>query len=51
MQEEPFTYQDIVARMVKRGEVPPKIAVTNMTTDYFSIRASLARTGSSGTTE
>ena len=49
--EEPFTYEDIVGRMTKRGEIPPKIAVTNMTTDYFSIRASLARTGSRGTTE
>jgi hypothetical protein len=49
--EEPFTYEDIVGRITKRGEIPPKIAVTNMTTDYFSIRASLARTGSRGTTE
>jgi hypothetical protein len=49
--EEPFTYEDIVGRMTKRGEIPPKIAVTNMTTDYFSIRASLARTGSRGTKE
>jgi hypothetical protein len=49
--EEPFAYEDIIARMTARGEVPPKILVTNMTTDYFSIRASLARTGSSGTVE
>lgn len=49
--EEPFTYEDIIGRMVKRGESPPKIVVTNMTTDYFSIRASLARTGSHGTGE
>jgi Alpha/beta hydrolase domain len=49
--EEPFTYEDIVGRIRKRGEEPPKIAVTNMTTDYFSMRASLARTGSRGTTE
>jgi hypothetical protein len=49
--EEPFTYQDIVARMVQRGELPPKMVVTNMTTDYFSIRASLARTGSRGAAE
>jgi Alpha/beta hydrolase domain len=49
--EEPFTYEDIVTRITKRGEIPPKIAVTNMTTDYFSMRASLARTGSRGTTE
>jgi hypothetical protein len=49
--EEPFTYEDIVGRVVKRGELPPKIVVTNMTTDYFSLRASLARTGSRGTVE
>jgi hypothetical protein len=49
--EEPFTYEDIVGRIKRRGEEPPKIAVTNMTTDYFSMRASLARTGSRGTTE
>jgi len=49
--EEPFTYEDIVGRIKKRGEVPPKIVVTNMTTDYFSMRASLARTGSRGTRE
>jgi hypothetical protein len=49
--EEPFTYEDIIGRMIKRGEVPPKVVVTNMTTDYFSIRASLARTGSRGTAE
>ena len=49
--EEPFTYEDIVGRIKKRGEVPPKIVVPNMTTDYFSMRASLARMGSSGTTE
>jgi hypothetical protein len=49
--EPPFTYADIIATMTARGEVPPKLLVTNMTTDYFSIRASLARTGATGTTE
>jgi hypothetical protein len=49
--EEPFTYESIVGRIEGRGEVPPKIVVTNMTTDYFSMRASLARTGSRGTVE
>ena len=49
--EEPFTYEDIVGRVVKRGELPPKIVITNMTTDYFSLRASLARTGSRGTVD
>jgi hypothetical protein len=49
--EEPLTYTDIVARVTARGQTPPKMLVTNMTTDYFSIRASLARTGGSGTVE
>ena len=49
--EEPLTYTDIVARVTARGQTPPKMLVTNMTTDYFSIRASLARTGASGTAE
>jgi len=49
--EEPLTYADIVARATARDHAPPKMLVTNMTTDYFSIRASLARTGASGTAE
>jgi len=49
--EEPLTYADIVARVTARGQVPPRMLVTNMTTDYYSIRASLARTGASGTAE
>ena len=50
VQEAPFTYAEIVAAMRARGEPLPKIAVTNMTTDYLSLRASLARTGGSGGT-
>jgi hypothetical protein len=47
---EPFTYEDIVGRMVKHGEVPPKMVVTHMTTDYLGdVGASLSRTGSRGT--
>lgn len=49
--EEPLTYADIVARVIAHGHTPPKLLVTNMTTDYFSIRASLARTGAQGTTD
>jgi hypothetical protein len=49
--EEPFTYRDIIERVTRRGELPPKVLVTNMTTDYFSIRASLARTGATGTAD
>lgn len=48
IQEGPFTYEDIVGRMRQRGEPLPKVVVTNMTTDYLSLRASLARTGAEG---
>lgn len=48
VQEPPFTYADIVAAMRGRGEPLPKVLVTSMTTDYLSIRASLARTGADG---
>jgi hypothetical protein len=51
IQEAPFTYGEIVGAMRARGEPLPKIAVTNMTTDYLSLRASLARTGAGGTTD
>ena len=49
--EEPLTYADIVGRVTARGQVPPKLLVTNMTTDYYSIRASLARTGVGSVTD
>ena len=49
--EEPLTWTDIIARVNARGQTPPKMLVTNMTTDYFSIRASLARTGAQDTVE
>jgi len=51
VQEAPFTYGEIVAGMMARNELPPKIVVTNMTTDYLSLRASLTRTGAEGTTD
>src|SRR5262249_11285178 len=34
-----------------RGEVPPKMLLINSTTDYYSLRASLGRTGASGTAD
>ena len=49
--EEPLTYQDIVARELARDPSPlgsPQLLVTNGTTDYYNIRASLARTGAKG---
>jgi hypothetical protein len=51
VQEAPFTYPEIVAAMAARKEPLPKIVVTNMTTDYLSLRASLARTGADGTSD
>ena len=48
VQEPPFTYEEIVAAMRARNEPLPKIVVTSMTTDYLSLRASLARTGATG---
>jgi Alpha/beta hydrolase domain len=49
--EEPLTYADISARVTARGHGLPKMLVTNMTTDYYSIRASLARTSAQGTAD
>ena len=49
--EEPLSYADIMARVTRRGETPPRMLVTNMTTDYWSIRASLMRTSAKGTTD
>src|SRR5207247_9151005 len=44
----PFRYEEIVAARRARNEPLPKIVVTSMTTDYLSLRASLARTGATG---
>ena len=49
--EEPLAIADLVARLDARGEAPPKILLVNSTNDYYSIRASLARTGAAGTAE
>jgi hypothetical protein len=38
--ELPFTYHEIVQILKKRGETPPKMIVTNMGNDYYSLRAS-----------
>jgi hypothetical protein len=45
----PFTIGEIVAAVEKRGEVAPRIVMVSSTTDYLSLRASLGRTGASGT--
>jgi alpha/beta hydrolase family protein len=49
--ESPMTYAAILHAVKARGEIPPRLLVTNMTTDYLTLRASLARTGDRGTTE
>jgi hypothetical protein len=49
--EEPLAIADLIARLDVRGEAPPKILLVNSTTDYYGIRASLARTGAAGTAE
>ena len=49
--EEPLTYRDILARVAERRLRPPLLIVTNVTIDYYSIRASLARTGVQGVTD
>ncbi len=46
--EDPLTIGDIVARVEARGEVPPKMILINSVTDYYSLRASLGRTGPAG---
>jgi len=49
--EDVLTTGQIIARVKARGESPPKMIMINSTTDYFSLRASLSRTGAEGTTE
>jgi hypothetical protein len=47
----PLTIGEIIAKVEVRGEVPPKMLLVSSTTDYYSLRASLGRTGASGTTD
>ncbi len=47
----PFTIGEIVAKLEARGEAPPKIVMLSSTSDFLSLRASLGRTGASGTTD
>ena len=49
--EDVLTIGDIIERVKARGENPPRMILINSTTDYFSLRASLSRTGAEGTTE
>jgi hypothetical protein len=47
--EGPFTIGEVVATVEQRGELPPRIVMVSSTTDFLSLRASLGRTGASGT--
>jgi hypothetical protein len=49
--EDVLTIGDVIKRVKARGENPPKMILINSTTDYFSLRASLSRTGAEGTAE
>jgi Alpha/beta hydrolase domain len=49
--EEVLTTGDVIKRVKARGENPPRMILINTTTDYFSLRASLSRTGAEGTAE
>jgi hypothetical protein len=46
-----LTIGEIIAKVQARGEIPPKMLMINSTVDYFSIRASLGRTGAKGTAD
>jgi hypothetical protein len=47
----PLTIGEIIAKVEARGEVPPKMLMVSSTTDFYSLRASLGRTGASGTAD
>ena len=49
--EDVLTIGDVITRVKARGEMPPLMIMINSTTDYFSLRASLSRTGAEGTAE
>ena len=49
--EKQLTIGDITQEVQARGEVPPKMLLLSTSTDFYSLRASLGRTGASGTTD
>ena len=49
--EDVLTIGDVVKSLEARGEKPPLMILINTTTDYFSLRASLSRTGAEGIAE
>jgi hypothetical protein len=46
-----LTIGEIIAQVVARGEVAPKMILVTTSTDYYSLRASLGRTGAEGQTD
>ena len=46
-----LTIGDIIKHVKERGEKPPLMLMLSSTTDFYSLRASLGRTGGDGTTE
>ena len=46
--EEPIAIADIAKLTLRDGQAAPKMMLVNTTTDYFSLRASLGRTGADG---
>jgi hypothetical protein len=46
-----LTIGDVLKHVRERGEKPPLIVMLSSTTDFYSLRASLGRTGGDGTTE
>ena len=49
--EDLLTIGDLIQRIKARGESAPRMILINTTSDYFSMRASLSRTGAEGTVE
>src|SRR3984893_6851836 len=49
--EDVLTIGDVIKHVKARGESPPRMILIDSTTDYFSLRASLSRTGAEGTAE
>ena len=46
--EEPLAISDVLEQVSSLGKIAPRMIFVNTTTDYFSLRASLGRTGASG---
>jgi Alpha/beta hydrolase domain len=49
--EDVLTIGDVIQHVKSRGEDPPLMIMISSTTDFYSLRASLGRTGAEGTAE